>query len=60
MNNTFTMRTFSDQLRAVCKEYQDRIAKIESEKWDIERQVASKDYVVIIYLFLINGPSSIF
>ena len=35
-----------DQLRAICKEYQERIQKIESEKYDLEKQVEAKGYEV--------------
>ena len=35
-----------DQLRAICKEYQERIQKIESEKYDLEKQVESKGYEI--------------
>ena len=35
-----------DQLRAICREYQDRIQKIESEKYDLEKQVESKGYEI--------------
>ena len=36
----------TDQLRAICKEYQERIQKIESEKYDLEKQVEAKGYEV--------------
>ena len=35
-----------DQLRAICREYQERIQKIESEKYDLEKQVESKGYEI--------------
>ena len=38
-----------DQLRAICKEYQERIQKIESEKYDLEKQVEAKGYEVCEY-----------
>ena len=34
---------FSDQLKALCKEYHARIVKIEGEKWDLEKETATKD-----------------
>ena len=41
-----------DQLKAICKEYYDRIKKIESEKWELERHTTVKDQQVrIVYRF---------
>ena len=41
---------FLDQLKAICKEYYDRIQKIESEKWELERHTTVKDQQVrIVY-----------
>eukprot|EP00096_Caligus_rogercresseyi_P005083 TRINITY_DN1994_c0_g1_i2.p1 TRINITY_DN1994_c0_g1~~TRINITY_DN1994_c0_g1_i2.p1 ORF type:complete len:184 (-),score=67.61 TRINITY_DN1994_c0_g1_i2:319-870(-) len=33
-----------DQLRTICKEYHGRIAKIENDKYDMEKEVEFKDY----------------
>ena len=35
-----------DQLLAMCKEYQARICAIESDKYDTEKEVEFKDYMV--------------
>merc|ERR1719204_1725186 len=34
------------ELRALCNEYQDRIYKVESEKYDLEKEVEFKDYQI--------------
>ena len=49
-----------DQLRAICKEYQERIQKIESEKYDLEKQVEAKGYEVrerIHRMRILNGKT---
>merc|ERR1712170_81469 len=35
-----------DQLRNICKEFHNRIVKVESEKWDMEKEVEFKDYQI--------------
>jgi hypothetical protein len=37
---------FSEQLLAMCKEYQAKICEIESNKYDTEKEVEYKDYMV--------------
>ena len=39
-------RLITDQLRALCKEYHDRIYKVESAKYDLEKEVEFKDYQI--------------
>ena len=36
----------SGELRALCKEYHQRICMIEDKKWDLEQEVEKKNYSV--------------
>ena len=39
-------RSISGELRALCKEYHQRICMIEDKKWDLEQEVDKKNYSV--------------
>ena len=45
-NYVIVFAIFPEQLKAVCKEYYQRIQKIESEKWDLEQSTAANDMKV--------------
>ena len=49
---------FSEQLKAVCKEYYQRIQKIESEKWDLEQSTAAKDMKVLLISDVVREQKS--
>ncbi|KAI7689007.1 Troponin I [Sarcoptes scabiei] len=36
----------ADQLKKICKDYHDRIAKLEDSKYDLEYEVIQKDYLI--------------
>lgn len=36
----------ADQLKKICKDYYDRIAKLEDNKYDLEYEVRQKDYLI--------------
>lgn len=40
------MYNFLAELQTVCKEYHTKIARLESDKWDLEWQNKVKDYEV--------------
>merc|ERR1719225_2440481 len=44
-----------EQLKAVCKEYYQRIQKIESEKWDLEQSTAANDMKVEEINIVVNN-----
>ena len=43
-----TKGNLSDDIRALCSEYYQKICSIENDKYDMEKEVEFKDYRVII------------
>ena len=45
-NSIIYLISIIGELKSVCQEYYDRICQVESSKYDLEKEVEYKDYMV--------------
>ena len=48
-NSIIYLISIIGELKSVCQEYYDRICQVESSKYDLEKEVEYKDYMVWIW-----------
>ena len=46
VNSIIYLISIIGELKSVCQEYYDRICQVESSKYDLEKEVEYKDYMV--------------